>query len=368
MRISASKVEKFHSCRFLYFCRYGLNLSPRKTVKLDAMEYGNVMHWLFEQIFSKYGGKGINSLSDAQLKKEITDILTEYMERVMGGTAGKTKRFNYLFGRLAASAFMLIKRMGAEFAQSSFETCAYELKIGYDGDIKPVNFKIDSGGAVSVEGSIDRVDMMELDGKNYIRVVDYKTGKKEFCLSDILYGLNMQMLIYLISLWKNGTGKFSGSVPAGILYMPSKRPAPKAGRDTLSEEDTGICMNGLLLNNIHILKGMERDLSGIYIPVKLSSKGELKGGDSLASLEDFGKIAKHIEKMLIKMGDELINGNISALPAVGSFDICKNCDYKAVCGHEPDDMQITVKELHNQEVFEEIDNELSKNSEGGDRI
>ena len=50
-----------------------------------------------------------------------------------------------------------------------------------------------------------------------MRVVDYKTGKKEFRLSDVLHGLNMQMLVYLAALVENGQ-----VLPAGILYMPAQ--------------------------------------------------------------------------------------------------------------------------------------------------
>lgn len=60
------------------------------------------------------------------------------------------------------------------------------------------------GGTLQIKGSIDRVDRMERDGKAYLRVVDYKSGGKEFLLSDVLNGLNMQMLIYLMCLWQNG--------------------------------------------------------------------------------------------------------------------------------------------------------------------
>ena len=68
---------------------------------------------------------------------------------------------------------------------------------------------------VQVEGKIDRTDVMEQDGVQYVRVVDYKTGKKEFKIGDILHGINMQMLIYLAALIQNGQYQ-----PAGVLYMP----------------------------------------------------------------------------------------------------------------------------------------------------
>ena len=76
---------------------------------------------------------------------------------------------------------------------------------------------------MTVGGTIDRVDAYHRSEGTYVRVVDYKTGKKEFRLSDVLHGLNMQMLVYLAALVENGQ-----VLPAGILYMPAAEPSVSA--------------------------------------------------------------------------------------------------------------------------------------------
>ena len=45
LNISASRVDKYYSCRFSYFLQYGLNAKPRKTAGLDAPETGTFMHF-----------------------------------------------------------------------------------------------------------------------------------------------------------------------------------------------------------------------------------------------------------------------------------------------------------------------------------
>jgi ATP-dependent helicase/nuclease subunit B len=77
-------------------------------------------------------------------------------------------------------------------------------------------------GKVRVTGSIDRVDLMEKDGIKYIRVVDYKTGQKEFKLSELFDGLNIQMVLYLMALEKNGKNYYGDIIPSGVLYLPSR--------------------------------------------------------------------------------------------------------------------------------------------------
>lgn len=70
------------------------------------------------------------------------------------------------------------------------------------------------------------------DGKLYLRVVDYKTGKKAFDLSDLRYGLGIQMLC-LFTLEKGRNYFGYPIVPAGALYHPAQR-------EVILKKDRGI--------------------------------------------------------------------------------------------------------------------------------
>jgi len=37
-----------------------------------------------------------------------------------------------------------------------------------------------------------------------LRIVDYKSGGKDFKLSDVFYGLQIQLITYLDALWESG--------------------------------------------------------------------------------------------------------------------------------------------------------------------
>ena len=136
----------------------------------------------------------------------------------------------------------------------------FELEVGRDGDVKPFTLLLPGGERIQVEGKIDRVDIMQKDGISYVRVVDYKTGVKKFRLSDILYGLNMQMLLYLIALWRDNS-KYGSVVPAGILYMPALESAVELDRHAdskaLALKKTAVFkMNGLVLDDPTVVQGI----------------------------------------------------------------------------------------------------------------
>ena len=67
-------------------------------------------------------------------------------------------------------------------------------------------------------------------------MVDYKTGKKEFKLSDVIYGVNMQMLIYLATLSENAEARYGGNLaPGGDSYVPAIKAHPSVARGTSKE-------------------------------------------------------------------------------------------------------------------------------------
>ena len=61
---------------------------------------------------------------------------------------------------------------------------------------RPLRLGTASGDEVRVEGKVDRVDCYHGSDRDYIRVIDYKTGGKKFDLSEVVQGLNMQTVSY----------------------------------------------------------------------------------------------------------------------------------------------------------------------------
>ena len=91
-----------------------------------------------------------------------------------------------------------------EFAESDFEAKAFELPIDVDGAVHSKVIPLQDGGDLRIRGSVDRVDVLEQDGQQFVRVVDYKSGAKPFRLADIVNGLNLQMFLYLFNVCADG--------------------------------------------------------------------------------------------------------------------------------------------------------------------
>lgn len=358
MKLSASQIEKYYLCRFQYFCKYGLNAKERKTAQINALEYGSIMHYIFENIFRDYTIELLAKLSSKEINRKVEQYLSEYVCKRLGGWEDKSARFKFQFKCLVNTATTLILHMITEFSQSEFEPRAFELSIAYKGAVEPLTLKLPDGNKVIIEGKVDRLDLMTKNDLKYVRIVDYKTGIKEFKLSDVLYGINMQMLLYMDAILKNNDAKYRNLVPAGILYMPSNQPLVNTDRN----EDTDkiksmqvkkMKMNGLVLDNPVVVNGMEDGAKGIFIPAVIKD-GEVSNSESVASLALFGALLKKVEKLVINMASCLRDGDIKAEPKKGEYDACKWCAYKSVCGFEEGDPVVKVVKMNKTMIEKEL--------------
>ena len=354
MTLSASQVESFHLCKFEYFCKYGLRVKERRQAKIDSLEYGTLMHYLFEEFLKKHKDDDFSSISEKEINSEVSALLDQYVEKHLGGKDGKSKRFLYLFYRVRRTAVRIIERLVEEFSQSKFRPSDFELNIG--DDIPSYKLKVNDEISVTIRGSVDRVDIMEHDGKKYIRVVDYKTGTKKYSLSDVLYGINLQMLIYMSAINSGGHKYFESEIsPAGVLYVPAVSPSVNVGVKGLdaaiADSNKDKKMHGIILSDVDVIKGMEQDAQGVYIPVSLKGDTIVDRGGSLATLEQFGALFSQVDKSIGEMAMCLCSGDVSAVPAKGVYDACGWCPYLSVCSYTDGDPCREIEKKKKDEVY-----------------
>ncbi len=370
MGVSASRVETYHKCAFQYFCKYGLKAMPREKAELNPAVAGTVVHYVLEKIIMEHGKDALIAMAPEARKAAVDKWLLVYLDETIGGFDDKTLRFRYLYNRLAFSLYDIVSRLCAEFAASDFVPCDFELNIGNENEGVPAyTLELENGGQIAIYGSVDRVDKYENDGKTYIRVVDYKTGGKDFILSDILSGLNMQMLIYLFAIEAGGEKRYGNIVPSGVLYYPAKRNTVRMTNKSMpadeiekakSKSDAG---NGLFLIDDNILEAMEHGKEGRFISI-VDGRGKLK--DNLITLENMGRLRNRIDNILREMAEDLHSGKIPARPVrSGNYEkTCEYCDYSSVCRFENGD----TKPLYNMkftEVYELLAKEDSQTTKGG---
>lgn len=346
--ISATKLETYQLCPFSFYLERGLKVSVPQKKEINPLEIGLLVHFCLERILSGCPDKAaFDALSQAEIRTLTQQAAQEYLDTQLGGSFGKDSRFAHNFQRLTAGIPDLIAHLQAELRQSKFRPVAFELTISQDA---PICLKAPNGVEIRLNGKIDRVDLYEADGKQYLRVIDYKTGGKKLSLANLLYGIDLQMFLYLFALLEPGS-PYAGAHPAGVLYVPSG--TPKCDRDREQAMDDGDLlraknkhyrMNGVLLREREVLNAMELGLEGVFLPDPRSKddpgKGELvlspKATGYLTDAQ-FARLREHARGLLTDMAEKLYAGQIAASPLKRKDkDPCTYCSYHEICGHEED--------------------------------
>ena len=335
--LSASRIDKFAACRFAYFCQYGLKAKPYEPAGFKPPEIGTFMHYLLENTAREAGSMGGFKNVDNKQLREITDkYVAKFISEELNDFQEKSSRFVYLFKRICNDAYSVVEDMAEELRRSDFVPLDFELDFANTEELPPLELG-EGADSLTLTGIADRVDGWLHEGKLYLRVVDYKTGHKEFDLSDIYYGMNLQMLMYLFALRNGGERKYKAEImPAGVMYIPARSPLMNMGRgageeEILSERAKELRRSGLILDDAALQEAWEHGADKRYIPIKIRYGKPVM--DSVADTEKLGVLNRHIEKSLRQMAATLRQGSIAADPYYRSQqeNACMNCDFYEAC-------------------------------------
>ncbi len=373
LHLSASKIEDFYHCGYLYFCKNGLKLKERRKARIDSRQYGTLVHYVMEKFLKHENIEDIiHHTEKYDIPQIIRDIINSFVHAEYENGKIPDNKTDYMVRRALNSCIILARRMIEELKVSLFRPVDFELSIGITpkeedkfhlhNQIDEYTVKTEEGEA-SVVGFVDRVDLFRnpTDGKTYIKIVDYKTGNKELRRCDIEMGLSLQMFIYLSAIIHNGTKLYGDNIePAGVSYLPAKEfSSVSEGYGNTAEKQSAIGnarnqhyrANGLYLRDIDVVMAMEETGEGKFIPVKFginkrSKKQEITfSGYSEPYLIDGSKnsgtfklIFDLVDDKIRQMSHMLLNGYINSVPTGRKNEICelpcRYCPYRNSCRFE----------------------------------
>lgn len=372
VQMSASRMDRMKSCHFGYFMEYGLRAKERKAAGFQAPEIGTFIHYLLENVLRAVRDRGgFDSVTQPELDALVQRYIREYADTRIDRYSEKSARFRYLFERLQRTACAIVNNVADEMRRSDFKLMEFELSFGgREADLPAVSVEREDI-SLRLVGKVDRVDGWVKDGKLYLRVVDYKTGRKSFSLSDVQYGLGIQMLLYLFALEREGEKHFGMPVvPSGVLYLPARDVIVSEKRDASpakieSDIQKELRRSGLVLEDAQVLRAMEHDAleKPVYLPITLKKDGTIT--DGVATAHELGRLGRYTEHLLEQIAGELARGNVDADPAYRTPQdgACRWCAYASACYFRPGsgtDRRRILKKASPAEVWQNIDEQLGK--------
>jgi ATP-dependent helicase/nuclease subunit B len=356
---SVSRLEKFSLCPFSFFLKYGLNVKTRQIFKLETPDTGTFLHEVIDKFsnFVQENNMNWRDLEKAWCDEKVSEIVNDYLISFRNSLFNSSNRLKNLGLKLKRILKRIVWLIVLQIKNSEFDVIGNEVEFGRGKQYKEIELELDGDNKITLSGKIDRIDLAKTSEGKYIRIIDYKSSNKEIKLSDVFYGLQLQLLVYL------DAASLNDFLPGGVLYLKLDDPIIKSKKDLTSEEleyeiMKSLRMDGLILANARLIKAMDTNMDSESSLINLSQKKDgTYGKMPVATEKQFSDLKIHIRKTLKDIGNEIMKGNIKNLPIKKkNFTSCDYCEYKTICrfdrklGNEFN----LISELKEEEVFKRI--------------
>jgi hypothetical protein len=323
LSLSYSTLNDYYHCSFKYYLSNILKLNIFQETFMTIL--GNTFHYILSICF-----------------KQDIDISLEYDNYLSKVDYPFSSKEKYFLSNLKQELVTIIDSIKKQYIYNSLNKVYYEEKITID--------KSNNDMEIIFKGFIDK--LMLDDDKKIGAIIDYKTGNPNLDLNNALYGLDLQLPVY-IYLAKNRfpniriVGFYLQKILNNKIRRDFKHSYEELKLDNLKLQGYSNCDENLLkmfdseYNSSHVIKGMKTSSKGLNTK-KVLDDAKI---DKLSNIVD-GKIEEAIK--------EIVKGKFSINPKrIGNDNLgCKYCKYKDICYVTERDI-INLKEYKDLEFLNE---------------
>lgn len=289
--VSPTALEKYFECPYASFAESELRLVERGERAVGGKEFGSFLHAVLEEC--------ARAFNDIESESELCALARKKGEALLA---------------LPKYAALFDAPEGNYAAKRLLEECE-EVALGCFRQLKGSAFLVDSTekpifiDELSLEGKSDRVDLSE----EYVRVIDYKTGKIDSSASAYYTGRKLQLELYLKAASK-------GKIPAGAFYFPAQDRFVAEGEERFR-------MSGFYRGDEEVVRRMDKTLKegekSAFFEGRLDGKYTDKG------MEEFDEFLDYAVLVSARAERERKEGFLSPSPYEGACDYCK---FGGLCG------------------------------------
>lgn len=368
--LNTTGLERYSRCPFAWFVRHGLKPQPRKKFAVEIPDMGTLFHTTVDRFIRKNRDDSWTSWTPEAMRESLEPIVDDLARNYGHGVLEDTARTRFLKRKVQRLSLRALTTLARQLQAGSFEIAGTELAFDMrpeKGGLPPLILETDDGRKLVIQGRIDRVDLCSLPEGTYGRIIDYKSGRPRFSLSDFAHGLELQLAVYLDVLNRHGGEFIPGGVrPAGFLYFYLDDPlvdpqddSPETLERSLYRE---LRMEGLLVEDLNVLSAMDEGLTdtrhSAVIPVSLKQDGTPSAISSVISQDAMTGLLAYAEGIIRRNGTAILDGEYAIAPCQTEHGMaCDHCDYLALCQYDPGAEETPRRTLHkmsSQKALERI--------------
>ena len=385
---SVSRLELFAACCYAHFIRYGLALDERDEYDFDVSDLGNVFHGVLETFTVRLKESGLEweSFTKEQGEEILNQALAEYADSYGNTILMSSARNRYAVEKIHRILTRTVNTLQYQLQKGAFRPDLVEMDFREAGSIDEINIALTTDEKrkiteqMKLHGRIDRVDLSEDDGHVYVKIIDFKSGKKDFNIASLYYGLQLQLVLYMnvAQAMEKSIHQDKEIVPAAILYYhvsdPLITPDPEDTPEQIGEKiRKELRTTGLVNSNEKVLSLLDRDFTdrSDVIPVQRRKDGSFTAASGVITDQDYGLVSSYVNERIRAFGKRILDGDISVNPyEMKGKSACTWCRFKPICGFDPALDGFRTRELDaldEDEVMERLKNHLTPETEAAGR-
>lgn len=318
LTLSYSSMNTFYQCSFRYYLDNILRVNKYEE-RFDAV-LGSIFHEVLSKCF-------IN---------DDYDVIDNYEKLISESTYPFNESEKFFLENLKNELLLIIDTIKEQLKYTSLKQSMYEkeIKIDISSDVK-----------VTFKGFVDKILYDEFNGEKIVVIIDYKTGNPLLNINNSLYGLDMQLPVYIYlikSEIKNVRigGFYLQKILSNVNSLQKRKESLKL--QGYSNEDIDILEKvDSSYENSCVIKSLRTTQNGFYSYSKIINDEQI---DILYNIVE-SKVKEARNKILNTEFDinpkEMDDKNIG----------CKFCKYKDICYMTSSDI-VKLKKIDN--VFSEV--------------
>jgi ATP-dependent helicase/nuclease subunit B len=326
-------------------------------------DVGTLLHEVIELFSKKILEEDINvtNLEKNKCDAIVDEISEEAFSKFRYDIFNSTGKLKNLAIRLKKLIKNMVWIIVLHLKSGKFNLIGSEVEFGRGKELPEIIIDINEKDKVYLFGKIDRVDVANVDGTDYVRIVDYKSSEKAIKLSNVYYGVQLQLLTYSDAVAFNDM-KFGGA-----FYLKLDDPILKTDKRVSKEEVEEqiikkLRMNGIAISNVKLIKAMDQKLEANdegaiesdVINLKISKDGNYSKMP-IVSDSEFEKLKARIHFLIKSIAKEILDGNVKNEPLniKGKTVMCSYCNYFEICKFDKclGNKERRLKELKDDEIL-----------------
>ena len=307
LNLSYTSLNDYYCCAFKYYLDYILRIGGFEDTFDTSL--GNIFHGVLSKCF-----------------EDDFDFEKCFDEEFIKCRYEFTNTDLFFLEKLKKDLHLIIETIKNQLKYTQFDKFMYE---------KEIKIVINEELNITFKGFVDKIMYKELPYYTVACIVDYKTGNPVLTLNNSVYGIDMQLPIYMYLIKKSNLLK---NVRIGGLYLQKILGNSKKIEDKIND----LKLLGYSNSDNDVLEIVDSSYkdSNIIKGLKVKNDGDFSSNSRIISDDEIDYLCKLVDDKIKEAGKKIINGEFDINPKViGTTNKgCMYCKYNDICYRRNEDI------------------------------